>query len=363
MVLNVKVCNISMNTLVCLVGMTGSGKSVAADEFVQRGFLFVRFGQITIDIIKEKGLEPTEENEKEIRESVRKEQGMGAFATLNIPKISILLDQGNVVVDGLYSWSEYKILKEKYSNQMKVVCIYAPPTLRYLRLTSRTEIDEHLRNRPATESQSSSRDVSEIENIQKGGPIAMADYTIVNDAKKKDFHKEIEQIIDFLIGKKNRLHIRPSWDQYFINITQEVAKRSTCMRGRIGVVIVRDKRIVSTGYNGAPQGLPHCSEVGCKVWITKDDSGNEKENCLRTVHGEANAIAQAAVHGRSTLGATLYGTYKPCSACMKLLINSGIKRVVCEKNYNDTFTDELAKDAKIDLIIYDPNSDSLDTVH
>ena len=189
-----------MNTFIALVGMTGSGKSVIADELVKRGYAFFRFGQITMDIIKERGLEPKEENEKSIREEVRKEHGMGAFAILNIPKIDAFLEKGNVVGDGLYSWSEYKILKEKYGSQLSVIAVYAPPKLRYQRLTQRTleQDDKDIRNRPMTEEQAKSRDVAEIENIEKGGPIAMADYTLTNIGTVPElieqFNKAMEEI-------------------------------------------------------------------------------------------------------------------------------------------------------------------------
>jgi len=171
-----------MNKLICLVGMTGSGKSVVADYLVEQGFGFLRFGQITLDIVKERGLEPTEENEKPIREEMRKTHGMGAYATLNIPKFDELLKKGQVVGDGLYSWSEYKVLRDKYLHQLVIIAIYAPPQTRYDRLANRKIVkeDTNLRHRPATTEQAKARDYAEIENIEKGGPIAMADYTLVN---------------------------------------------------------------------------------------------------------------------------------------------------------------------------------------
>ena len=150
-----------MNKIVCLVGMCGSGKSVVADELIKNGFLFARFGQITLDLVKEKSLEPTEANERTIRENIRKEHGMGAFAILNLPKFNKLLEQGNLVADGLYSWTEYKILKKEYGNRMTVVAILTPPKLRYSRLTARTVIDEQMRNRPISESEAQARDVAE----------------------------------------------------------------------------------------------------------------------------------------------------------------------------------------------------------
>ena len=178
--------------------MTGSGKSEVADELVRQGYNFVRFGQITLDIVKERGLKPTEENEKPIREEVRKKHGMGAFATLNIPKFDKLLEKGNVVADGLYSWSEYKILKEYYKEKLIVIAVLAPPELRYERLSNRIEIDDKMRSRPATKEQAQARDIAEIENIEKGGPIAMADYYIINTGSKEELMQKTKEFLESL---------------------------------------------------------------------------------------------------------------------------------------------------------------------
>ncbi|MBU0460203.1 MAG: AAA family ATPase [Nanoarchaeota archaeon] len=183
-----------MNKIVCLVGMCGSGKSVVADVLIEKGYQFCRFGQITLDLVKERGLEPTEENEKKIREGVRKEHGMGAFATLNIPKFDKLLEKGNLVADGLYSWTEYKILKEYYKERMFVVALIVPAKDRYDRLVARTEIDEQMRNRPMTKEQAQARDYAEIENIEKGGPIAMADYYILNISSLEELKQAAEKL-------------------------------------------------------------------------------------------------------------------------------------------------------------------------
>lgn len=191
-----------MNKLVCLVGMTGSGKSVVSDYLVNKGYSYLRFGQITMDLIKERGLEPTEVNEKKIREDVRKEHGMGAYAILNIPKFDELLKKGNVVGDGLYSWSEYKILREKYGSQLVVLAVFAPPKLRYDRLVKRTLLstDTSLKNRPATPESAKARDFAEIENIEKGGPIAMADFTLVNTGTVDDLILQLEKYLPTIEG-------------------------------------------------------------------------------------------------------------------------------------------------------------------
>lgn len=184
------------NRLICIVGMPGSGKSVVADELVKQGFAFLRFGQITLDIVKERGLEPIEKNEREIREGLRKEHGMAAFAVLNIPKIDELLKKSDVVVDGLYSWSEYKVLKDKYGKTMFVLAVFAPPATRYERLTDRSVAgDEARRFRNFTKEEAKSRDYAEIENLEKGGPIVMADFTIVNTGTIAELKEKIEEVL------------------------------------------------------------------------------------------------------------------------------------------------------------------------
>ena len=126
---------------------------------------------------------------------------------------------------------------------------------------------------------------------------------------------------------------RLSWDQYFLNITRQVAERSTCQRAKVGAVIVRDKNILATGYNGSPAGLPHCLDVGCLIYTSRTPSGEVEENCFRTIHAEINAIAQAAKHGANIGGADIYITHTPCIHCFKVLINTGITRICYERPY------------------------------
>jgi dCMP deaminase len=133
---------------------------------------------------------------------------------------------------------------------------------------------------------------------------------------------------------------RPTWNEYFMNIAHEVAKRSTCERLSVGAVIVLDKRILTTGYNGSPRGLPHCSEVGCLM-----DSGH----CIRTLHAEQNAIIQAALHGVITEGATIYVTHQPCFNCAKTIINAGISEIVYDKEYQDDRSLTFLKQAGVTI--------------
>ncbi|MBD3270204.1 AAA family ATPase [Candidatus Peregrinibacteria bacterium] len=162
-----------MNKIIALVGMPGAGKSVIAEHFKHKSYQYVYFGGITMKEVKVRGLEINPETEKIVREDLRKKYGMGAYAKLIIPEIDEKLKDGNVIADGLYSWSEYKILKEKYNNNLKILAVFAPPELRYERLSSR-EV------RPISKDDAKKRDFDEILNLEKGGPIAMADYTLLN---------------------------------------------------------------------------------------------------------------------------------------------------------------------------------------
>lgn len=145
---------------------------------------------------------------------------------------------------------------------------------------------------------------------------------------------------------------RPSWDEYFMTIAIAVASRATCDRGRSGAVIVRDKRIISTGYVGAPKGLKHCDEVGHLFKKSIKPDGTETQNCIRTTHAEMNAIIQAALHGIPTNGSTLYCKMEPCLDCAKAIISAGIKRVVCEKHYKDAETTrQFFNEAGVELVV------------
>jgi len=180
--------------VVSIVGMAGSGKSEVAKIFEKNGFKKIRFGDITDEEIKKRGLKLNEENERQVRQELRQEHGMAAYAKLNLPKIDAALKSASVVVDGLYSWEEYTLLKNRYGDNFLVVAVWASPATRYLRLATRQV-------RPLTAQEAASRDVAELENTNKGGPISMADFTIINESALKDLQKETGKILAAL-GKK-----------------------------------------------------------------------------------------------------------------------------------------------------------------
>jgi len=150
---------------------------------------------------------------------------------------------------------------------------------------------------------------------------------------------------------------RPSWDSYFMQLAFVVAGRSTCLRRQVGAVMVKEKQILSTGYNGSPSGLLHCDEVGCLRQSLSIPSGERHEIC-RAVHAEQNALVQAAKHGVAIIGADLYVTHQPCVLCTKLLINAGIPRVVYTHSYPDQLAVAMAREAGLELVQLEAKRDA-----
>lgn len=154
--------------------------------------------------------------------------------------------------------------------------------------------------------------------------------------------------------KKNKVHararistgLRPSWDEYFMDVAGLVARRSTCLRRNVGAILVKDKRILATGYNGAPAGLKHCLDIGCLRQKLNIPSGERHELC-RALHAEQNALIQASLYGISVKGSALYATCQPCVICAKMLINAGIREIIITDGYPDKMAMDFLKQAKI----------------
>ena len=151
------------------------------------------------------------------------------------------------------------------------------------------------------------------------------------------------------MSKKNlKIHIRPSWDEYFLEVAQLVSRRATCLRRKVGAVLVKDKKILATGYNGAPSGLKHCIDIGCLREKLKIPSGERHELC-RGSHAEQNALIQASLYGVNVKDSTLYATNQPCIICVKMLINADIKEIVITGGYPDKMAMDFLKEAGIEV--------------
>jgi dephospho-CoA kinase len=174
--------------IVAIVGMAGAGKSEVARLFEQAGYIRIRFGDITDEEVKKRGLPLNETSEKFVREALRAEQGMAAFARLSIPRIDRAIAMANVVIDGMYSWEEYLLLRQYYGDQLITIAVWTSSPKRYRRLSMRSV-------RPLTRKEAEDRDKSEIENLNKGGPIAMADYTIINESTLSNLERQTKKLI------------------------------------------------------------------------------------------------------------------------------------------------------------------------
>ena len=180
--------------IVAIVGMAGAGKSEVTHTFERSGFASIRFGDVTDAEVKKRGLPLNEANERHVRELLRQEHGMAAYARLNLPWIDSVRKQSDVVIDGLYSWEEYTFLKSYYGDSFCVIAVWASPKTRYARLAARVE-------RPLTGEEAASRDKAEVEKIGKSGPIAMADFTILNEVSLENMEREVKKAISTLKDK------------------------------------------------------------------------------------------------------------------------------------------------------------------
>ena len=176
-----------MNKILAVVGMCGCGKTEAVNFIMDKGYQKIYFGDVVLNEIKYRGLEINEVNERKVREELRDRYGMGAMALNSIDKIREYYLNGNVVIESLYSWQEYKIIKSEFGENFKLLAVYTTRDIRYNRLKQRKE-------RPLTYDEAVSRDINEIEKLDKGGPIAFADYLVINDSSFEDLYKQIEKI-------------------------------------------------------------------------------------------------------------------------------------------------------------------------
>jgi len=314
-----------------VIGITGtiaSGKSTVAEILTEKGFKYYSVRNFLVDELEKKGLQINRENMVQVANELRTNNSSSYI-------IEKLYNQAkerneNCVIESLRNPGEVSYLKDK--GGFHLIAVDADPKVRYDRLkirsgdTDKISFEDFILN----EQKEMDSEDSNKQNIRKC--IEMADFVLDNDNDVKSLKIKMNEVLEKIKG-----HIRPSWDEYFLEISRTVAKRATCDRGRTGCVIVRDKQILVTGYVGSPVGLPHCDEIGHQMKSVIHEDGTESRHCLRTAHAEQNAICQAAKLGISINGSTLYAMMTPCPTCAKMIINSGISKIVCEKRYHEGY--------------------------
>ncbi len=332
-----------------IIGLTGSlsaGKGVISDFLKEKGFVYLSLSDELREIAKERKIEITRKNLQDLGNWLRENFGSEILAKKVCNKIQNQ-EYKIVIVDGIRNPAEIKVLRNL--KNFYLISVDAPQEIRFKRIVERNRESDPKTWEEFLVVDNRDKGVGEFETGQAVGKCMQeADFSLINSGSLGDIKEKVRELYDEIY----RRIPRPSWDEYFMEIARAVAKRATCNRGKSGCVIVKDKQILVTGYVGSPKGLPHCDEIGHQFKKTTHEDGSVSEHCVRTTHAEQNAICQAAKLGIAIDGSTLYCKMTPCIVCAKIIINAGIKKVVCEKKYHaGKDSEKMFEQAGIDLNI------------
>jgi dCMP deaminase len=329
-----------------IIGLTGpnaSGKGEIAEILKKRNYKYYSCSDIIREECDKRNLEKNRENLINIGNELRENFGPNILAKKLLEKIQNDKNNGitNFIIDSIRNPSEVIALRE--DKDFILLGINAPVELRYERANKRGRNENA--NTLYEFMQIEEKENSSNPNAQQQNTVyKMADKYVFNDSTIE----ELEKRLDFTL--KHERKKRPSWDKYFMNIAEVVSTRASCLRRNVGCVLVKDKQIIATGYNGPPKGHPTCDELGgCLRDIHNVPSGQRFE-ISRAVHAEQNAISQAAENGISTKGATIYCTNFPCVLCIRTIINAGVKKVIYKEYYPDDGTTDIARRSGLELV-------------
>src|SRR5688572_4752400 len=309
-----------------LIGLTGrnaAGKGEVAKYLQTKSFYYYSLSDAIREELRTRKVAVSRDTLIQVGNELRQRFGPSVLADRIV---ELTQPDRNYVIDSIRNPAEVAALR-KACKDFKLIRIDAPLQSRFERTVARRRENDPvtfeafvaLDNREAV-GDATSQNLVEVEQL--------ADEVLINDASLDELHPKI----DVLVGRLLKNVQRPGWDQYFMDIAQVVASRSNCMKRKVAAVIVLDKRIISTGYNGTPRGTKNCNEGGCPRCNNMAKSGTSLDECLCS-HGEENAIVQASYHGVSLKDSTIYSTFAPCLMCAKMIINSGIREVVYNLEY------------------------------
>jgi len=333
--------------IIGITGTLGAGKGTVVDYLLKRDFKHYSVRAFLTEEIKKRGLEVSRDNLVSVANDLRAKFGPSCIVE-ELHKRAMMAG-GNAVIESIRCPGEVEALRKK--DKFVLFAVDADIEARYTRIIGRGSFTDKISFEEfiAAEQREMESNDPYKQNLRKC--IGMADHKFKNDWTVEELHGKVGAVLG-KVGSEATKYVRPSWDEYFMEICRTVAKRGTCDRGRSGCVIVKDKQILVTGYVGSPKGFPHCDDVGHKIEEWTHD-GVVRQHCIRTAHAEQNAICQAAKLGIPIEGATLYVKMTPCDICAKMIINSGIKRIVCEKVYHAAQENEFYKIAGIQLDVLD----------
>ena len=309
--------------IIGLTGKNGSGKTAVSEYLQSRGFEYFSLSDEIRNEARKRGMEINREVLIEVGNELRSNFGPGILAERIL---SHLGDDRNYVIDSIRNPYEVEVLKRR--RDFTLLALEADESIRFERSRKRGRESAAQTLQQFIEEEARELDSNNPANQQLHATRQKADLVVTNNGTLEELQRRLDELLSPLMSR----FTRPSWDEYFMNIAKVVAMRSNCMKRKIAAIIVKDRRVISTGYNGTPRGAKNCNEGGCPRCNSMARSGTALDECL-CCHGEENAITQAAYHGISLKGSTLYTTFSPCLLCTKMIINSGIVEVVYNQDY------------------------------
>jgi dCMP deaminase len=309
--------------IIGVAGLNGAGKSAVVDFLRERSFVAHSLSDVLRDELRREGVPESREAMIQVGRRLREQEGGDALAKRLLPRLK--RDQ-NYVIDSIRHPAEVGVFRE-LGRRFRLVWVEADEGVRFARIQARGRGGdprslEDFRRLEGVELASSEPSGQQLLAVR-----ALADDIVVNDGSLDELFAKVKEVV-----RKESHFERPGWDEYFMEIAHVVSLRSNCVKRKVAAVITLDKRIISTGYNGTPRGVRNCNEGGCPRCNELSPAGSDLGECVCS-HGEENAITQAAYHGVSVKGATLYSTYCPCLLCTKMIINAGIAEVVFHAEY------------------------------
>jgi dCMP deaminase len=304
-------------------GLNGAGKGEVVAYLEARSFYPLSLSDVIRDELRERGLEETRERMIETGNEIRSAMGPGGLALRLADR---LVPDRNYVIDSIRHPAEVEVLRTR-TRHFQLLWVTADEAVRLARIIERARPGdpttiEDLRRLEGRELESDDPSAQQLLAVRE-----LADFTIDNGGSIEELRTQVQHVLE-----RTAFFERPGWDEYFMAIARVVASRSNCVKRKVAAVVTKDRRIISTGYNGTPRGVPNCNEGGCPRCNSFAEGGTRLDECLCS-HGEENAITQAAYHGVSVRGGTIYTTFSPCLTCTKMIINSGLTEVVYNVDY------------------------------
>lgn len=340
--------------IIGITGTLGAGKGTISDYLIdKKGFLHFSTGGFITEEIKKRGLEVNRDNMILVGNDLRQKNSPSFIAEQLYERAK--KTNKNCIIESLRTVGEIEALKKR--GDFYLFAVDANQKKRYERIILRKSEKDNVTFEKFLEQEKKEMQSTDPAKQNISACIKLADFVFINEKTVNELHTEIDKVLE-KIEKKDKKedkneelkYVRPSWDDYFLEVANAISKRATCDRGRSGCVIARNKQILVTGYVGSPVGFLHCDDVGHQMKKTIHEDGTVTQHCVRTVHAEQNAVCQAAKLGISLDGATVYCRMTPCRVCAMLLINCGIKRVICERKYPTAKeSEEMFKTVGIEL--------------